>query len=607
MDIEQLISQYLDGELSSEEEGEFHHKLSGSPEARALFREHLALQSVARDERVLHRPTEPMHNALFAQLQEEEGMSPVGAMPILDEQESVAMPSPALTSLRAFPDPSGDRFPVASTGDERRRRRRLMPILVPLMLLCIAGGAWLYNGNFFGGNSSSKRFAYSSAESTGDNVPGLSSNRERTSPANAFASDDSVSALENNAFAMNENVESSYLYSESINRGMTDRGTTERDARSSSQSSRRRLEPEDMTITAVIRQDAPTAQDVLNSAPPSPAPRPATFTRTRSNTPVRNQLIGNNTISVLSLRENDDNWTTEAEVADDLSFANTEGYPVEWNEGELSEMGDEWNSDDVVAVTTLSERSESQSDAPLDVIPHKPMFFVGLESSIISRLNRSQASLSISGAQSFSGPSGNDLLPETRLSLGVELGSQGAHRFFATIAIMSYTERDVTRTQTTSRVVDQVIDTTVVIVDASGGVSRTTEFVPRDRVSVSTSTTVRYSEHHVLEFWGGVGYRFSIKPGEAWHTGLEVVGGVGTDYLHASFTIPVSYALGNTFRLEFKPGLHYRTLHSSSEPVTTGTLNPSATSSSIEERVVGPYNKQSLDGGVGIGLILFLD
>ena len=42
MDIEQLISSYLDGDLTGDQEAELHHTLALSPEARALFREHIA-------------------------------------------------------------------------------------------------------------------------------------------------------------------------------------------------------------------------------------------------------------------------------------------------------------------------------------------------------------------------------------------------------------------------------------------------------------------------------------------------------------------------------------------------------------------------------------
>ncbi|MGE3802136.1 MAG: anti-sigma factor, partial [Candidatus Kapaibacterium sp.] len=193
MDIEQLISQYLDGELSSEAEGEFHQKLSISPEARALFREHLKLQSIARDERVLHQPTASMQSALFARLQEEEGMAPVGALPLIEEEEA---PSPAHSPIisptkpRAVPTPSGDRTSVASVDDqrseERRRKRRLIPILIPLMLLCIVGGVFLVDGNFFGGGKNGEEIAYNAQaqEESAERATAPLSDRDYSDPAN---------------------------------------------------------------------------------------------------------------------------------------------------------------------------------------------------------------------------------------------------------------------------------------------------------------------------------------------------------------------------------------------------------------------------------------
>lgn len=137
----------MDGELSSEEEAELHHTLALSPESRALFREHLTLQGVARDERVLHRPTDDMRESLFARLQSEEGMKPIAA-PIVGTVGAVgAATSPTKV---AAPYRMDDRAPLAADEDdrteERRKRRRLIPILIPLMFCVIAGGFWASGG-----------------------------------------------------------------------------------------------------------------------------------------------------------------------------------------------------------------------------------------------------------------------------------------------------------------------------------------------------------------------------------------------------------------------------------------------------------------------------
>lgn len=170
MDLELRIAQYIDGDLSGEEEGELHHLLAVSPEARALFRQHLTLHTVARDERVLHRPTQSLRDDLFARLQAEEGMKPPAILPVA----SVAADVPVVPDGRIPADPPSrvvvdrvpeGRPPVSSAQDpraeERRRRRRLIPILIPLLLCVIVGGVW-YGGGFDGNGS--EDYAYLSAE-----------------------------------------------------------------------------------------------------------------------------------------------------------------------------------------------------------------------------------------------------------------------------------------------------------------------------------------------------------------------------------------------------------------------------------------------------------
>ena len=161
MDIELLISQYMDGELSSEEEAELHHALALSPESRSLFREHLMLQGVARDERVLHRPTEDMRGDLFARLQSDEGMN-IPAASIAGAGGIVAADVPSVVSRRAQ-----DRPPLASEElsqtEERRRRRRLIPILVPLLFCVIAGGVWIAGG-FNGSNDTNSDAMFAAHE-----------------------------------------------------------------------------------------------------------------------------------------------------------------------------------------------------------------------------------------------------------------------------------------------------------------------------------------------------------------------------------------------------------------------------------------------------------
>lgn len=91
MNIEDLISHYLDGELSPDAEAEMHYQLSLSPEGRKLFREHMALRGAAHDRGLLLQPTPEMRSSLFGRLAEE-GMSRATAGEAAGMPEAVLHP-----------------------------------------------------------------------------------------------------------------------------------------------------------------------------------------------------------------------------------------------------------------------------------------------------------------------------------------------------------------------------------------------------------------------------------------------------------------------------------------------------------------------------------
>ena len=783
MDIEQLISQYLDGELSSEAEGEFHHKLSVSPEARALFREHLKLQSIARDERLLQRPTTPMRNALFARLQEEEGMAPVGAVPLFDEEEAPsAPPIPAIlpTPSRAVPDPSGDRAPVSSDNDhrseERRRRRRLIPILIPLMLFCIVGGVFLMDGRFFGEGAEERMMVFNDESTAGqqrEEPTGLS-DRDYTDHADAVIEQPE----ERNAGSANGRAEEEreakrqFRYSappnsptpepEEMMAALTPEELTSRKEDSSPALFAPKSIPmdrsidkveqdnrQDLDVTAAITEEvydtpardmnAPTfAYGDLGGSEDEPLLADGlqlTLTpetrRNRSTASANDDMEGttesqsiigslqdsisgepriaykdeiprildilsengiqinpDQSFNIRGGRENETSIRTDGiaisdpvssdsvyialpigraayqNLIDTLAFSREEfeemggiegiekarngaavtAPPVansgniyaqdssitlaadigtkvsveQWQStttlppGKSAEMADDRLIADQNVSATKSSSPETTterlvSDAPLNVVsgPKRLMLFVGIEGNIAATLANSQSQMLLpSGMTTVAAPANQGPLSAMQLVFGVEPDRGNNHRFFGVIGAMPYTEQKVERMQTTSRVVEQVTDR-VVFVDASG-INRTTQYITRNRVSTSTSNSNRTTEQQTFEVWGGLGYRFGIEPVYHWKAGVEITGGIGTNYLHAGFSIPISYRVGNALRIEFKPGLHYRTLHTSSEPATTGTLDPAAVSSSLLESLQGPGNEHYLDAGAGIGLILFL-
>ncbi|HVZ38730.1 MAG TPA: hypothetical protein VHI13_05600 [Candidatus Kapabacteria bacterium] len=177
MNIEDLISQYIDGSLSPDAESELHHRLAVSPEARQLFRSHIVLRSVARDQRVLHVPTPELRSKLFERLEREEGMAriPVRAtgggavvaapvMPHAGEPGAISAQASDASAIGAAAVPRS----LPSQTVERRRRRALLPWLLPFVIAGVVIGV-LWNRIGDGDNPPQAATAYQSG--TRDKAP----------------------------------------------------------------------------------------------------------------------------------------------------------------------------------------------------------------------------------------------------------------------------------------------------------------------------------------------------------------------------------------------------------------------------------------------------
>lgn len=123
MDLDDLISRYIDGELDSQAEAELHHRLSVSPEARSALRSHTALREASRDTRILDTPSPALHAALFNRLQQDEGMARAAA--------AAVVPAEALAAPRREAVPSEMHKP----GRRVRRRRTALWFALPMVLL----------------------------------------------------------------------------------------------------------------------------------------------------------------------------------------------------------------------------------------------------------------------------------------------------------------------------------------------------------------------------------------------------------------------------------------------------------------------------------------
>jgi hypothetical protein len=154
MNIDDLISQYIDGELTGDAEAELHHRLSVSPEDRRRFREQIELRGIARDRRVLDQPTPAMRAALFARLEREEGLSALAASASAFAAPSATTPADASASRipSSVSSSTGSRARVRA-GDRpaierRERRRRLVPLLLPFLVgVVLTAVLWQFLGD----------------------------------------------------------------------------------------------------------------------------------------------------------------------------------------------------------------------------------------------------------------------------------------------------------------------------------------------------------------------------------------------------------------------------------------------------------------------------
>lgn len=724
MDIELLISQYMDGELSSEEEAELHHALALSPEARVLFREHLTLQGVARDERVLHRPSDDMRDSLFARLQSEEGMKPVAAVASL----STAVIPNIGPDRRTVSHRADDRPPVAAAEnaptEERRRRRRLVPILIPFVICMIAGSFWL-SGGFGGGHDDGQQLAVADASAERGDAVGSTRAETRSDAEEVQApetDEEHVPAgperVDNGLIAMNTEARRSVAAESSRNFiGVLQGGETVRNSRlvaperpeprtritanadellalnepsrseehdvlgnvvmSENAEVRAAVSPEEprfsirggrsqeVDVTEVDRSSgreyslaefesakSVTASDTLDgyevlasddALDSEEWSRANNYGRGGGLSPV---LVFDSSPSFLSgsvldsatgetLRVDETNYVEVGNMIRDLfmegnvdtgtvtvlapssspDYYFSNSLPVEpsdtiaMGEGVIAASSSKYERG---VPRPLSEGrrkgtfqvSSAQSDVPLDQAPGttkdllqpitgwtQSTFFVGLEQNAGLSLSSTRYAESALTSLPLENP-GETVLPSTRLKFGYVIDG-GRHMVFAALGAVAYTKHTSVYTQSTSRQIRNVVN--------PGG----SGLVPQLVNTVAMSSEEK--EENAWDLHAGVGYRYSTALAGDWLAGAEAYAGAGPNYLHASLSLPFSYYLARTLRLEFSPGLAYRKAWSEGEIVTAGEINQSASLSSYEQRLEVPRESQGVQAMVGIGLILLLD
>jgi hypothetical protein len=231
-----------------------------------------------------------------------------------------------------------------------------------------------------------------------------------------------------------------------------------------------------------------------------------------------------------------------------------------------------------------------------------PRYFVGVEGSLNGVVNRSGTTFDNRTDLSELDESAVDRL-DGRISAGIVLsGDNLQQRAFLLVGATPFAERTIKSSYNRSSQSADVVEQLSTVDPVSGTTSSSVTVVRSRRTATQTNSKAERIEMHV-EPWAGVGYRIDMRVGGRYRVGLEAIGGAGPEFIHAGFSLPLSYLVGRTIHLEIKPNLHYVTQHSSPEEPTPGTSLSDAGSTSFE----AANDDARLSAGIGVGFVLFVD
>jgi len=153
--IEEIISGYLDNELTPQQEAELHHALSENEEERDIFREHIRLKQAARESLNNFVVSNDLRNNLFNRLQLEEGMSAEAVNDYRQRLKSESVAKPDKIEAEKF-----DFNKAISTKKQESVKQisffakyRRVAIAMPFVVATLFGGVFMWS-SFNSGNKS---------------------------------------------------------------------------------------------------------------------------------------------------------------------------------------------------------------------------------------------------------------------------------------------------------------------------------------------------------------------------------------------------------------------------------------------------------------------
>lgn len=590
MNIEELISQYIDGALSSEQEAELHHRLSVSTEDRRLFRQHMALQRLAGDRRMLQQPSPQLREELFARLKNEPR-----TMPPATDASLAAIGSAVPMAAAAEPVGSYDRTRRAADAPPARRnsRRRAAAVLLPFVVGIIAMALiW----EVFDTNRAPE-VAVQSRSADADAGPAVAQAPEL--PETATTVEQSVGTEPSTGLA-GARSPSKAPETSARHRSMADAATRFGSGGSSGSSERRSIG------AVVVAPHRTTASDVesLGDAALAEESSERAFEQS-SGQPMRSaveqmpaeQQSMSSAAQGLAIWSNpdgaDDERQTAAAPPPPSTLSRSAKSSIDTRSMSVAptqQQQDGGASNEVSATERLAAPYQTADSAyaaaePLLAGPLRQATPGGHPTSLLAGFQQSIA-VDMGGGM---------VTPEFGVRVGGEFA--GAHQLYAIVGRGGYRQATTVQSVEINQMLIPQIDTTVVNLTE---MTFDTTYVERTEATLQTESSVDSR----AEVWGGVGYRISVDLGRRFSAGGGVWVGAGTEHVRVGAEFPVSFNINSRLRVEALPMLQYRRVISAGVETTTEARSPSPRSSLTREVTSGIEAPSELSTGIGIGIMV---
>ncbi len=558
MNIEDLISQYVDAELTSEQEAELHHRLSVSPDDRRRFRQHVALHGLAQDRRVLQQPGAALRAALFERLRREEGKNSV-----VPANGTAAKAAPLPFAADAGPHAAaGLRAPLPSrTAPAARRRRRLSAIVVPFVLgLLSMAAVWRITD---GTNVDSP-------------VGTIASNTGRSAAAPAPESEAPMladAATPRTARVARPEPHRSFAAESPTEHGLAPSAAG---ARSSDASERapRASERGRMAVGPDMKSVAPSEMFAHRMQATSIAPM--TSARAQPEAPMSRP---------------DDRPVSPQSSADGSGAAAPEVRTTAAERSSSSVRAEAAPSNGIamtMAPSSTSSNDTVSSHAGGSTTVNPLQIFTGRPPALFAQVRQS-FTLGLSTAR---------VLPEVDLRLGGVLGND--HQIYAIVGRSGYRAM-ASSTVTDNHVAREVADI-ITTTNSFGQTKLDTVYADH---TITTTTTDNTAEDR-YEFWAGAGYRYSRPVMNHLRAGGGIWAGVGAANLHFGVELPIDVAMTDRIRFEAVPVVEYRRALHAATSNEHASSDVASRSSRIERVTSGSAASSEVTVGLGLGVTVLM-